>query len=69
MGTDYYGDFVCLGPTHYGCNNCGAEFYCVGEPRWCTRCQYFIWDDEMERYRKLCAELHSYKEDIYGLQG
>ena len=55
---DYYGDFTRLDPCHYGCNNCGAEFYSVGELRWCPACQADIWCEEMAEYRRLCSIAH-----------
>ena len=55
---DYYGDFVELDPGHYGCNSCGAEYWSTGELRWCPVCQYNIWDEEMDEYRRLCSLAH-----------
>ena len=61
---DYYGDFLILESCHYGCNNCGAEYWVVGELRWCLVCQVNIWDEEMTEYRRSCSSLHELNEVI-----
>lgn len=61
---DYYGDFIKLEPCHYGCNDCGAEYHCVGEPRWCVVCQENIWEEEMKEYRGLRSLAHISTEGV-----
>lgn len=39
--SERYGDFISLGPRHWGCNNCGAEYWCESELRYCPKCQNF----------------------------
>ena len=56
---EYYGDFVRLKPCHFGCNDCGTEYWSIAELRWCPECQYNIWDEGMDEYRRLRSQIHT----------